>query len=245
MINKITALAALAIAALSFQSCIDKDDKGYDLLLPNTLVTVKPEGDSFKLQLDDETVIIPTNMTKSPCEKEQRAFANINLPAKPWNKEIEAEVNWINPILTKATVKTEGSADEDKEKYGEDPVEMVKLWTVCEDGYLTIQFRTMWSRYGNTKHAVNLITGVDPEDPYTVEFRHDACGDYPEVIADGYVAFRLNSLPDTGDETVKLKVKYLSNTGMKTVEFDYKTRPGDTGSDIPDEGTDEGVERAR
>lgn len=60
-----------------------------------------------------------------------------------------------------------------------------------------------------------------------MEFRHDDCGDIPEVVADGYVSFRLSSLPDTRGETVKLKVRYLSNMGMKTVEFDYKTRPGD------------------
>ena len=60
-----------------------------------------------------------------------------------------------------------------------------------------------------------------------MEFRHDDCGDIPEVVADGYVSFRLSSLPDTKGETVKLKVRYMSNLGMKTVEFDYKTRPGD------------------
>lgn len=54
-------------------------------------------------------------------------------------------------------------------------------------------------------------------------------GTMPNVETDGYVAFRLNSLPDTKGETVKLKVKFLSPRGEKTAEFEYKTRPSDSG----------------
>ena len=226
--KQIAAAALIVSAAFSFQACNINDDNGsYDLLFPNALVTVKPDGNSFYIQLDDSTIIRPTNVEKFTFTEETRAFANFAFPEKPWGNELEIEAYWINPTLTKQPVMTEGSQDSDREKYGEDPVELVKLWTVCEDGYLSLQFRTGWSRYGEIKHTVNLITGVDPEDPYTVDFRHDDCGDSQEVLADGYVSFRLNTLPDTKGETVKLKVRYMSNSGLKTVEFDYKTRPGD------------------
>ena len=226
--NLIAAAALIITAASSFQSCDVNDDNGsYDLLFPNALVTVKPEGNSFFIQLDDSTVIRPTNVEKFTFTEETRAFANFSFPDTPWGSELEIEANWISPTLTKQPVVTGGSQESDRVEYGEDPVELVKMWTVCEDGYLSLQFRTSWSSYGDIKHEVNLITGVDPDDPYTVDFRHNACGDIPQVVADGYVSFRLNSLPDTRGETVKLKVRYMSNTGMKTVEFDYKTRPGD------------------
>ncbi|MGM9738889.1 MAG: NigD-like protein [Candidatus Cryptobacteroides sp.] len=227
IIDKLAAAALVISAAFGAQSCTDNDNASYDRLIPNALVTVKPEGNSFYIQLDDSTIIRPTNAEKFNFDEETRAFANFDFPKQPWGSELEIEAFWITPTLTKQPVETLGSSEADKEEYGEDPVELVRMWTVCEDGYLSLQFRTYWSRYGNIKHAVNLVTGVDPDDPYTVEFRHDACGDYPEVVSDGYVSFRLNCLPDTKGETVKLKVKYRSETGEKTVEFDYKTRPGD------------------
>ncbi|MGM9768089.1 MAG: NigD-like protein [Candidatus Cryptobacteroides sp.] len=225
--KKFIIAAAALIAALSFQSCNKDDGFDYNILYPNALVTIKPDGNSFYIQLDDSTVINVTNPEDFKFEEETRAFANFQFPARPWGPEFEAFANWIRPTLTKPTDETNGSGDADKEEFGEDPVELVKGWTVCEDGYLSLQFRAAWSRYGNVKHRVSLITGTDPEDPYLVVFRHDNCGDFPEVVADGYVSFRLSSLPDTKGETVKLKVKYLSTDGMKTVEFDYKTRPGD------------------
>ena len=38
------------------------------------------------------------------------------------------------------------------------------------------------------------------------------------------VAFRLDGLPDTQGETVKLTLRFDSFSGEKTVKFDYRTR---------------------
>ena len=56
-------------------------------------------------------------------------------------------------------------------------MEILADWvTLVEDGYLTLRFRTI---YGNTarKHFVNLISTDNPDNPYEVEFRHNAYGD--------------------------------------------------------------------
>ena len=137
-------------------------------------------------------------------------------------------VLWLKALLTKQTVASEG-AEKDAEKYGSDPVEIIDAFpTVCEDGYLTLRFRALWSRFNYIKHEVNLVTGVDPSDPYLVEFRHNDHGDIKEIPTEAYVAFRLNQLPDTEGKTVKLKVRYNAPSGKtKTIEFNYKTRPGD------------------
>ena len=71
---------------------------------------------------------------------------------------------------------------------------------------------------------VNLVTGVNPEDPYEVELRQNAFGDTKGNYAGATVAFSLKALPKTGGKTVKLKVKYQSFSGEKTAEFDYKTK---------------------
>ena len=226
--NRLLAAAAIAASAASLFSCMKDDGISYSDVIPNAVVTVKPDGDKFFLQLDDSTVIYPSNMDKSPFgDKEVRAFLNYRI-----ENEVKGEqtgyINWLRALLTKQTVESKGT-DSDIENYGNDPIDLVNAFpTVCEDGYLTLRFRTVWGRFGSIQHEVNLITGVDPEDPYLVEFRHNAHGDLNEVVSDAYVAFRLDRLPDTKGKTVKLKVRYRTPSGdAKTVSFDYKTRPGD------------------
>jgi len=83
---------------------------------------------------------------------------------------------------------------------------MINDWvTIAEDGYLTLRFRTMWGNRSQA-HFVNLLMSKDAENPYEVEFRHNAFGDVYGEPADGLVAFNLDSLPDTEGKTVKLKL---------------------------------------
>ena len=107
---------------------------------------------------------------------------------------------------------------------GNDPVEIVKDWvTVVEDGYLTLRFRTASGNNGRI-HYVNLVAGQNPDNPYEVEFCHDAQGDVTGDMFDGLVAFKLDCLPDTEGKTVKLLLKWNSFSGPKQVELDYCTR---------------------
>ena len=94
-----------SVAIFSLQSC-DNDDNDYDysLLFPNALVTVKTDAnDTFFLQLDDKTTLLPVNVTKSPFgEKEVRALVNYDEttdPAEGFSKSVH--INWIDSILTK------------------------------------------------------------------------------------------------------------------------------------------------
>ena len=81
----------------------------------------------------------------------------------------------------------------------------------------------LWSNLGIT-HFVNLIPTNNPDNPYEVEFKHDANGDVNGRMGDGLVAFKLDDLPDTEGETVKLKLIWKSFSGEKSAEFDYRTR---------------------
>lgn len=217
-------LAALAIAStLSLQSCLDDDnDNGY-LRLPNALVTVKHAADNtFFLQLDENTTLLPTNVKTSPFgDKEVRALMNFDVvdePSGDYDKAIF--INWIDSILTKPIAPDLGEKND--EVYGTDPVEIVNDWvTIAEDGYLTLRFRTVWG--GGKKHFVNLLLGQDPENPYLVEFRHNAYGDVYGDTDDGLAAFKLDALPDTEGKTVKLTLKWKSFSGEKTTTFDYCT----------------------
>ena len=220
------ASVSMVSLAMSLTSCLDDDDDdAYYLSIPNALVTVKPTADNaFYLQLDDSTTLFATKMSNSPFgEKEVRALTNfevVNEPANGYNKAVH--INWIDSILTKSIAPDMGLKNDSI--YGTNEVEIINDWvTIAEDGYLTLRFRTM-NAYPGAKHFVNLLMSKDPEHPYEVEFRHNAFGDNYGPMADGLVAFKLDSLPDTNGETVKLKLKWRSFSGDKSAEFDYCTR---------------------
>lgn len=209
---------------LILPSCLDDDDD-VSRLYPNALVTVKEaEDETVYFQLDETTTLLPVNITSHPFDsKEVRALVNyeeVDDSSEEYDQAVR--VNWIDSIRTKPMAPNLGE-DNDNE-YGNDPVEIVSDWvTIAEDGYLTLRFRTMWSQLGIT-HYVNLIPTNNPENPYEVQFKHDANGDVSGRVGDGLVAFRLDQLPDTEGETVKLKLIWDSFNGEKSMEFDYRTR---------------------
>ena len=214
-------LLMLLPVATIFTSCEEKDVERSPLY--NGLVTIRyTEGDLLYFQLDDVRTLYPVNMNTGKFWVDgQRALINFYVVDEDDRGFTDAVyVNWIKPILTKATVESKGV--ENDVVYGKDPVEIVRDWvTVVEDGYLTLRFRTYWS--GGGTHTVNLLTGVNPDNPYEVEFRHNDHGDYDYYVGDGLVSFDLSKLPDTGGKIVKLKLKWISFSGPKSVEFDYCT----------------------
>ncbi len=209
---------------LLFQSCLD-DDSPENRYWPNALVTVKPVGENaVYLQLDDKTTVLPVNFTKSPFgTKEVRALMNfkeVDEPSGIYDKAVH--VHWIDSIRTKPMVPDLG--DENDAEYGNDPVEIINDWvTIVEDGYLTLRFRTVWGGDRMKIHYINLVESPDPGKPYEVELRHNASGDVYGNMGDALVAFKLDKLPDTEGQTVKLKLKWNSFSGEKSAEFDYNS----------------------
>lgn len=222
--NKFLLAALLLLGIIILPSCLDDDSDDMNLRYPNALVTLKETADeTFFMQLDDKTTLLPVNITSHPYDsKELRALVNydeVEEPSQQFDKAVH--VNWIDTIRTKPMAPNMGEMND--EVYGADPVEIVNDWvTIAEDGYLTLRFRTLWS-YGIT-HYVNLISTNNPDNPYEVEFKHNANGDISGRVGDGLVAFNLDQLPDTEGETVKLKLIWKSFNTMKSAEFDYRTR---------------------
>lgn len=225
-----------------FTSCDLDDNDDYLSFRPTALVTVKPTSDSFFLQLDDSTCLQPTNMTKSPFgDKEVRALVNYKVEGKEnklpnahvYFNDQSVHINWIDSIRTKLTVPSLG--DKNNATYGNDPVEIVDDWvTVAEDGYLTLRVRTRWG-YSNKAHYLNLLTGVNPENPYEVELRHDAQGDTPNRWGDALIAFNLRKLLIGADkDKVKFTLRWNSFSGAKKAEFELQPQPMDTRSNVAD-----------
>ncbi len=217
-------LATCILATASaMQSCSDFDnDDNRVLLVPSAVVTVKPQnnGESFIMQLDKNTILQPTNIKTSPFgKKEVRALVNYSETVAGDSENIRnVNINWIDSIRTKNPVPDLG--EENNEKYGNDPIEIVKDWlTVAEDGYLTLRFRTLWG-YGTTKHNINLLTNGNPDNPYELELRHDANGDLGGEMGDALIAFNLKDLSISDMNDIKIKIKWKSFSGEKSAEFD-------------------------
>lgn len=211
----------IALSSLALYSC-DNDDVEPSIRYPNALVTIKTNSSTGQVyfQLDDSTTILPTNIKESTYgKKELRALTNFKVQeGQSGHYSKTAYVNWVDTILTKNMAQSFG--DKNKEKYGDDALEIVKDWTtVVEDGYITLRFRTYFGN--NIKHAINLVKG---DNPYEVVLYHNAFGDAKGYVSDGLVAFSLKDLPDTQGKTVDLTLKWQSFSGMKSVKFKYTTR---------------------
>lgn len=217
-------IASLSLISIIMPSC-DNDNDNTVIISPNALVTVKTAADNTcYLQLDDQTTLLPQNMMKSPFgNKEVRALASISEiegDSQEYTKLVH--VNWIDSILTKNMVITD--SEELDEIFGNDPVDIVKDWvTIVEDGYLTLRFRTVWGNTGRF-HTVNLVKSENSDDPYEIEFRHNANDDNEIATRDGLVAFKLSDLTDTNGDTVDLTLRWNSFEGPKSTKFRYCTR---------------------
>lgn len=228
------ALAMMLMGAISLQSCSDDDGcSNWSYNLPNALVTVKQNGNDTYLQLDDQTTLLAKNLNKPYGDKQVRALVSYNVlgeKADGYNQVVK--VNWMDSILTKKPVPTLATEEENKAKYGNDQVDIVRDWvTVAEDGYLTLRFRTYWG--GVKTHNINLLYGVNPENAYEVELRHNTNGDPQMRWGDALVAFDLNDvLPDTDGKTVKMTIRWKSTNGDKKVEFDYCSRKAITSKNM-------------
>lgn len=219
-------IGALA-ATLTFNSCLDDDDYSLDKYWVG-IATVKPlSSDSYYLQLDDSTTLLPVDgrVPYFGLDKERRAMVNFTLlsdSAYGYNHAIR--VNDIDSILTKSIVPSLGAKNDSI--YGKDAIDLDSKGLWIGDGYITFQFKTYFG--GMKKHYLNLVQ-MDETKPYELEFRHNAYDDPKSSIGWGLVSFRLNTLPNTEGKTVKLKIKYTSYDGEKTYELDYNSSKPNSG----------------
>ena len=231
-IKTLMLLMVVALTAVSLQSCDDDNDDHYPEfnLATVTLKAPKVDGGKWFMQLDDSTALEATNIASHPYDnKELRAYIRYNdikdMTNAPTSrstikKMYSVNVLTIDTILTK---KMDPMVENMAEVYGNDPVEVIDSWeTVAEDGYLNIRFRTRWGN--NIKHRVTLVHRTDVNNPYTVEFIHNAHGDINGHVADGMVAFRLDDCFNKGDEPIEITLKWKSYSGEETAKFKYIPR---------------------
>ena len=76
--RKLSVLVLGLLASVFALNSCDMDSDNYNVQRPTALVTVYPvTSESFRMQLDDQTVLFPTNMKASPFgDKKVRALVS-------------------------------------------------------------------------------------------------------------------------------------------------------------------------
>ena len=180
-------------------------------------VRVSPT-DTVYFQADEQTRLFPRR-DRDSFRGLERILCGVRISNETVpNYGFLTEVLWFDS-LDKGTTTSAASV------VGDDPVEVLSDWmTSCEDGYLTLHYEAWWGER-TMPHAFYLVTGLNPDDPYEVWLRHDAKGDSRKKKADSLVYFDLQSLPDPGDGSVTLTLKWKNGEG-KTLDkpFTFKSR---------------------
>lgn len=227
---KTMAFAAIMFStALSLQSCDDDDNNALvidPVYTPNAIVTFKTDTTTgkFFMQLNDSVTLVDKDHTKWPIDaagkKELRALVSVTFAYKN-DTGLERDVHLITVFDTIRTKSMSPIVSDIEKTYGDDPVEIVDSWkTVCEDGYLTLHFRTYFG--GQKIHTLRLVRQTDG----TLRLFHDANGDVKGAVSDGIIAFRLNDVPkpEDGSKYENITLKWTSFSGEKTHTFKYKYR---------------------
>ena len=150
--------------------------------------------------------------------RQQRVVANVTIYPTS-DGDHDAAVNWMEPI-------DEGILTSDASAPGTDPLDVnLESWmTGVDDGYLTLDYSAWWGEHP-VHHDFRLVSGLDPSDPYCLELRHDANGDERQEFAEGVICFDINSLPDTGDESRQITIKWKNTEGKTTqAKFEFASR---------------------
>lgn len=238
--KKIFSVVICAVSALMVvSSCLPGADPVVQYF--GTVTCKNNDGDIY-FKESDTVALRADNLTLNPIpnERERRMLISFISDRKPmtpgvpgYEKTYVISLTSMDTVYTKQPVVSFGSEEQDAEAYGNDPLglyvqEDVPVFpiTSLEDGYLSIRFQFEGIPYSGIVHEINLVTGANPDDPYEVEIRHNAKGETVGESVDGYIAFPLKSLPDTGGEVKTLTLVWNSVVSGKKEKatYQYKSR---------------------
>lgn len=177
------------------------------------IVTVKQEDGAVYFQLDEVTTLFPENYSAA-FVRQCRIICGLTV----WERSGRCRVNWLDFL-------EEGSVVTAPQEAG-DGLDILDDWmTSVEDGYLTVHYETLWGNDG-VPHTLRLVTGENPEDPYTLRLVHLRGADPAENRADALIYFDLNTLPSTGGSYIPLTLKWTDGAGNAASKiFPFRSRP--------------------
>lgn len=224
---KMIALALIVMLVPFLQSCLD-DDGPNDSLVISTIKVPDANSKEYYFLLDNGDKMYPGDtrwVSGYKAVDGQRAFVVCNeleQPVTGFNYNVE--VKDIRDITTKDVVDL---TEENQEKIGDDKINATYMWIA--QGYLTVEFQYMGTHSADKKHFLNLVvnklTEINPQaddDYFTLEFRHNAEGDSPDWLGEGYVSFKLKGIEEQikDKKGLRIRVNTLYN-GIKEYTVDF------------------------
>ena len=221
------AFALIVVLTPFLQSCMN-DDGPNDSLVISTVKVPDADSKEYYFVLDNGEKMFPGDthwVSGYKAIDGQRAFVICNELDQPVaGYDYNVEVKDIRNITTKDVIDL---TEENKDKIGNDKINATYMWIA--QGYLTIEFQYMGTHSEDKKHFLNLVVNklsiMNPkvdDDYLTLEFRHNAEGDLPNQLEEGYVSFKLKEIEEemTGKIGLKIRVNTLySDMKVYTVDF--------------------------
>ena len=169
------------------------------------IATVKQKADgTLFLQVDDALRVTPQvdptlHLFSHPYTRPYRLMCLLTvLPTVLEDGSCAGIIAWDIPLQEGSVVAGEATIGTDE------GLDVLDDWsTSLEDAFLTIRYSVYWSK--GIMHSLQIVTGVNPDDPYEVQLLHCANGDSPDEKGDAIIAFDLNTLPYTEGSTLTLK----------------------------------------
>lgn len=231
---------AASVAAFVFSAVSCTKDDAQQIFVSSATFKRIDEKTCY-LKDSDSTAFIPYELPAGflPGVSEKRVLVWFTTDGKPLEKGIEGfkdtyliNIEAIDTVYTMEPVQSKGSSQADSLEYGDDLIGVFLdngitfPYTSVEDGYLCVRFVYYANFYSGAEHRFSLVAGVNPDDPYEVELRHDASGDIFGDQYGGFIAFPLKSLPSTEGVTKKLTLVWKSSltSNRERFSFDYCSR---------------------
>lgn len=232
--NKLKSIAfflAIPVLLPVLQSCLDDDDSPSESFVISTVNVPNPESKDFYFTLDDGKKMFPGD-TKELGSYQlidgQRAFVIFNeMDQKVEGYDYNIQVKRIKDILTKDIITLN---DENVKEVGDDKINSTYMWITQDLKYLTIEFQYLGTHNEDKKHFLNLVINEletkpteNPDNDYIeLEFRHNAEGDTPYRLGEGYVSFKLDEIKEQmkGKKGLKIRVNTIYN-GEKYQKIDF------------------------
>jgi hypothetical protein len=218
---KISAIYLLTILScfLLLSSC-DKETGRFangDLMASFGVVekTLDPTDNNYIIHLDNGDQFISVAML--PQGTELAGGQRVQVTFSPYDEKIingnqkiyYGRINGVRKILLQSIVNLSAA---NTDSIGNDPVTIRESW-VTGDSILTVNFNYLTN---GSVHSINLagnIAANGTDQPFILEFRHNAGGDQENYRTPGVISFNLNPLKMAGQHKTDLILRYRDYEG--------------------------------
>ncbi len=185
------------------------------------LVTVKADDAGRCFLQFNHWKLLPRNNQEFTIGK--RALADFTIYPEIVDEYYVCTVGWLEPLDEGVFVPLAEAKGVPAGGDGLD-IDLTSEYTTLQDGFLSLMYSTWWGEQP-VHHDFYLLSGVDPEDPFTLELRQDSHSDKQEVCSEGLVCFDINSLSDTAGTAATITLKWTKLDGTEGIaHFGFKAR---------------------